>query len=341
MEIPPPSSFAQSSAYFTGFSEVEQRGAVLGIQPEPFPNKFTESLDITQAASVTSIEREFKNEEYSEAYRLLNGQLMYPYQSIAEITNHKFDPSYFDGSEEYENFNVQENLIGTPLGATELTDPRVSYIDALLKLKENGAVNDPMHDSYIKYLYLNSTEKGVNYYFNQLQDLNEALGSYSRQSEEKNRKYIHDSFFNRNNPRGVVEHRRQIDSSEMPNMSTTPSVQYNYRREEMTKNEKYIKNGNEAKPDIKQVDLRYSSADTRRPLKLLSTPRQKSYLNTITDEVLDYTKKQAIGYTVSQTVNALGDSIGGTSGDVLKLLSPAVGSLASNVGSKKRTIEYV
>ena len=135
MELPPTSTFGQATAYFTGFSEDEQKQQILDLQPVSFPNKFIESLDITQGISVSSLENEFREADFSEAYRLYNGALQYPFQSIADITNHQFDPSYFDGSEGVtSNFNVQENLIGTPLGVNELVDPRVTYIDSLMKL---------------------------------------------------------------------------------------------------------------------------------------------------------------------------------------------------------------
>lgn len=234
MEIPPTSSIAQASAYFTGFSEDEQRRRVLEIVPEPFANRHLESLNIEAAASSSSLETEFRQKEFIEAYRLYNGSLLYPFQSVADIFNHKFDPSYFDGSEGTDgNFNVQENLIGTPLGASELIDPRVAYLDSLMKIKEYTAGNMPLDDKYIKNLYMLTTEKGANYYMNQLDDLKEAMGSYSRESSIKNRTQLSDFYFENKVHRGVHQHDSIINSVKLPHQSSTPNVQYNYRREDM------------------------------------------------------------------------------------------------------------
>lgn len=243
------SSVPQATAYFTGYTNDEQKKAIVSIQPESFTNRHLDSLNITEARSFTGEEKEFRQEDFIKAYRQYNGFIHYPFHSVAEITNHVFDPSYFDGSESApENFNVQENLIGTPLGATELHDPRLVYIDSLLKLKGYQAGNRPLDDSYIKQLYMLQNEKSANYYTNQLSNLKDSLGNYSRTGAQlKNGEGIHPIHFERHGGQGTLEHKKEgkkTISREMQLMSATPLVQSNHRRDMMNMAEKVYSIGN-------------------------------------------------------------------------------------------------
>jgi len=237
MELPPPSSLAQVSAYFTGSTELEQKQQFLAIQPHSFGNKFIDSSDRSVSKSLTGLDKDFKTEDYVEAYKMWFGQAKYPFQSIADITNHQFDPSYFDGSENQPSsfFNVQENLIGTPMGSSVLLDPRVTYIDNLLKLREYTAGNMPLDESYLNQLYMSETEKGANYYFNQLEDLREAMGLYARGSQIKNTKDLHSTYFSNHVGQGVTEHPSNTVARILQNPSVSPQVQANFRRERMNK----------------------------------------------------------------------------------------------------------
>lgn len=238
MEIPPSSSVAQISAYFTGFSEEEKQKQFLDIHPFTAPFKPTNSLDIIPAASSSGLPTEFKTEDFKYAWQMYLGQLMYPFDNIAQVTHHQFDPLYFDGSEERAAaFNVQENLISLPLDSPQLVDPRVSYIDSLMKMREYTAGNIPLDSSYLNTLFMSTTEKGANYYLNQLKDLDEALGKKAREGYAiKNSVEIPEDVFRRHAVRGVPTH-TQLESSIqtrfMENFSSTATTQSNYRRDQM------------------------------------------------------------------------------------------------------------
>lgn len=188
MEIPPSSSFAQSTALFSDLSHDAQMKSMAGVFPtEPY-NKHIYSGDITQAVSHTGLDKEFRTSDLHEAHRIFNGALQYPFQDKAQIFHHKFDPSYWDGSELDGDYNIQENLIGTPLGASTLEDPRLSYVKNMLIMKEMHGANDPLSNDYIKDLYMINAEKGSNYYQNQLSKLEGSMANYSRTNRYINHK---------------------------------------------------------------------------------------------------------------------------------------------------------
>ena len=233
MEIPQSSSIAQATAYFTGFSEEEQRRQILNLLPDPGPNVLLESTDRSQAISFTGESTDFRIADRVEGHRILQGALQYPFHQTAEIFNHKFDPLYYDGSESQENFNVQENLIGRPLGADVLQDHRLAYVDNLLKLKEYQGANSALDDDYIKQLYLANTEKGANYYFNQLQDLRESMGMYARSNADRNSLPLHDIHFLSKIQRGVGSHPKSLKPRPVYRPSTSMNVQSNHRQDQM------------------------------------------------------------------------------------------------------------
>lgn len=238
MEIPPSSSTAQISAYFTGFSEEEKQKQFLDIYPFTVPFKPTNSLDVIPASSSSGTPTEFKTEDFKYAWQMYLGQMMYPFDNIAQVTHHQFDPLYFDGSEERAAaFNVQENLIGFPLDSPQLVDPRVSYIDSLMKMREYTAGNIPLDSSYLNTLFMSTTEKGANYYLNQLKDLDEAMGKSAREGYAiKNSVEIPEDLYRKHAERGVPTHSKldsSIKSRFMETHSTTATTQSNYRREQM------------------------------------------------------------------------------------------------------------
>lgn len=206
MEIPLASDFAQASALFNDTSETERRNEILGLWPNELPNKHIESLDLVAAASVSNLDKEFRTKDYEEAYRLYTGVLQYPFQNKAQIFHHKFDPYYWDGSELDGDYNVQENLIGTPLGASTLEDPRMTYVANILQMKELHGANDPLDNAYLQNLYMLNTDKGSNYYQNQLQKLNFAMNQHSRLSKAGRHVPLHSIQFSKNLATGNPTH---------------------------------------------------------------------------------------------------------------------------------------
>lgn len=235
MEIPPSSSIAQSTAFFSGLSRTDVENSILSIGPEPARNSHLHSTNMKVAASMTGELQDFKYEDYKEAYRLMNGPPKYPFQSIAQISNSKFDPYYFDGSENDPNFNVNENLIGTPLGTSVLEDPRLSYVKNIMTLKEYQGRADQLNDTYLKELYMVNSEKGSNYYINMLERQQQALEYWSREGRASKNKTIPGIAFTYNLPAGETERSKKRMKLNQTIYSETPSVQRNYRRQVMSR----------------------------------------------------------------------------------------------------------
>ena len=235
MEIPPSSSIAQSTAFFSGLSRTDVENSILSIGPEPERNSHLHSTNLKVAASMTGELQDFKYEDYKEAYRLMNGPPKYPFQSIAQISNSKFDPYYFDGSENDPNFNVNENLIGTPLGTSVLEDPRLSYVKNIMTLKEYQGRADQLNDTYLKELYMVNSEKGSNYYINMLERQQQALEYWSREGRASKNKTIPGIAFTYNLPAGETQRSKKRMKLNQTIYSETPSVQRNYRRQVMSR----------------------------------------------------------------------------------------------------------
>jgi hypothetical protein len=233
MEIPPDSSIAQSTSLFSGRSKESILSGIATQYPVSQNNSLIDSSNRLVATSATNQLTDFKFDEFREAYRMMNGPAKYPFQSIAQISNYKFDPYYFDGSENQPNFNVQENLIGTPLGTSLLEDPRLSYVKNLLTLKEYQGQVDQLNDSYIKELYMVNSEKGSNYYINMLEKQDEALGNWSRLGREAKDLQIDPITFSYNLPTGETQRPQNPSKKRVAQTmySATPSVQRNIRQE--------------------------------------------------------------------------------------------------------------
>lgn len=233
MEIPPDSSIAQSTSLFSGRTKQSILNSIASQYPVSENNPLIDSSNRQVAISGTNESKDFKFDDFREAYRMMNGPAMYPFQSIAQISNYKFDPFYFDGSENQPNFNVQENLIGTPLGTSLLEDPRLSYVKNLLTMKEYQGITDQLNDSYIKELYMVNSEKGVNYYINMLEKQDEALQNWSRIGRKVKSSEIDPISFTYNLPTGETQRPKPLNKVRVAqtSFSATPSVQRNYRQE--------------------------------------------------------------------------------------------------------------
>lgn len=231
MEIPPDSSFAQSTALCAGRSRQDVMNSILFQFPTSDSNTILLSSDAAVAASSTGDLTDFKYDNFREAYRMMNRPPKYPFQNIAQISNYKFDPYYFDGSENQANFNINENLIGTPLGTSLLEDPRLSYVKNLLTLREYEGQADQLNDSYIKELYMVNSEKGANYYQNMLENQKVALDNWSREGRKRKNIPIQGIAFTHNLPAGETTRTRKKRIVEQTIYSETPSVQRNYRRD--------------------------------------------------------------------------------------------------------------
>lgn len=235
MEVAPPSSFSQVSALFNDTTEHQRQQQLLGIFPVETPNVHFHSSDFQQAASHTGLDVEFRTADNKEGHRLLNGPLLYPFQNKAQIFNHKFDPFYYDGSELDPNFNVEENLIGTPLGASTLEDPRMSYVKNMLQMKELHGANHPLDDSYLKQLFMVNAEKGSNYYQTQLDKLDAAMSNYSRMGRYSKHKPLHDIQFSQNIATGNPVHEKHTARIEYQSPSDAGPIQHSRRAKRMAR----------------------------------------------------------------------------------------------------------
>jgi hypothetical protein len=231
MEIPPCQSIAEVSNIFNDFSHEKQRQELLSFTPNSYLNKFEDSSDRNVALSNTSERSDFRIDDFIQGSDILNGKLKYPFQSVADIWTSKTDPFYFDGSEDNNVFHLQENLIGKPLGSDLLQDPNLTFVENLLKLKENQFEENIIDDDYIKNLYTFNVEKGVNYYLNQVQNEHEKLASFVR--DEKIRKNIERPALLTNYqayPHGDFEHPNKFQVGTVYFPSANPFQQSNARQ---------------------------------------------------------------------------------------------------------------
>lgn len=235
MEVPPASSFSQVSALFSDTSENEQQRAFLGLFPFETPNVHLHSSDFQQSVSHSGLDKEFRTADIKEGHRILQGHLLYPYQEKAQIFNHKFDPFYFDGSELSDEFNVQENLIGTPLGASTLEDPRMTYVKNMMRMKELHGANHPLDDSYLKELFMVNAEKGSNYYQNQLDKLDASMSLYSRSGRYSKHKPLQDIQFTQNIATGAPIHEKHTASIKYESPSDAGVIQNSRRSQRMAR----------------------------------------------------------------------------------------------------------
>lgn len=204
MDIPPVASISEIGAPWSGRSmETKLKMATL-LTPFQETAKPLDSLDITQAVSITGENENFKGKDYQEAYRLWNPYVPYPFDETALIENSHFNMNYFDGTEGRAINKVVENLIGTPLGATPFDDPRHIYVETLLKHQEYAALNDPLDTDYIRQLYMLNTDKGNNYYQLQVEKQAEAMNQFARARRIARNKPVPNIHFTARVARGVL-----------------------------------------------------------------------------------------------------------------------------------------
>lgn len=236
MEFQPPSSISQANALFRGVTQQEVKNDIMRIYPLIPVRATDEGMDRMIATTSTSEANDFHEANMGEGYRLLNGQLTNPFQRVAQLFNNKTDPFYLDGSESNPNAfdNVQENLIGHPMGVTELEDPKLSFTSNMILLKELKGATHNWSDDYLKELFQTNVDKGANYYQKQA-TLHRADFQNSLQlMKASQNNIIHDSVLLSHIPRGASSH-----------ASTKP----NYQKLELPSNQLY-------QGDIKQDQWR-------------------------------------------------------------------------------------
>jgi hypothetical protein len=163
-------TFNQITSQFSDLTYAEQAQQYLSLRPNEYEtNTIIESTDRQMAGTVVSEEAQFRPEDFARAGQQFSGVLTNPYQTRAQLENVNFDPFYYDGSERTDMFNVEENLIGTPLGSTLLEDPRKTFIENTMKIKEIESETNRLDHTWVQQLYLANAEKGSNYYLNQIQ----------------------------------------------------------------------------------------------------------------------------------------------------------------------------
>lgn len=201
MEVPPLSSISQIDAPITNLTYNEKLIASRAVQGPIVPNFFEFSSSRDQATSYTGLRNDFKIDLIKEGNRILQGQIMYPFRNKMDLEYSTVLPFFYNGTEGDPNININANLIGTPLGVTTLEDPKLTYTRNILKLKEMQANESVSYDNYLKELYLTNTEKGANYYINQLDSLDQGLSNYSRRKRSL-QKSVEDIQFTKQIPYG-------------------------------------------------------------------------------------------------------------------------------------------
>lgn len=208
MEFQPPSSISQANALFRGVTQQEVKNDIMRIYPLIPVRASDEGMDRMIATTSTSEANDFHEANMGEGYRLLNGQLTNPFQRVAQLFNNKTDPFYLDGSESNPNAfdNVQENLIGHPMGVTELEDPKLTFTSNMVLLKELKGATHNWSDDYLKELFQTNIDKGANYYQKQA-TLHRADFQNSLQlMKASQNNIVHDSVLLSHIPRGASSH---------------------------------------------------------------------------------------------------------------------------------------
>lgn len=164
MEIQPPSSVAQATARFTGLSQQQVKDSIRRIYPYPAVNTNLHSKNSLEAISVTGSFKDYREKDYIEAHRLLQGVITNPWQSIHDIEAGKADPFYHDSGVSQIG-DIQQQVMGTVTGAPQLQDPRMAFVGNLLKLKTfQKSVDNTLSYNYMKDLFLTQVENGSTYY---------------------------------------------------------------------------------------------------------------------------------------------------------------------------------
>lgn len=175
MEIQPPSSVAQATAPFTGLSRKQVEDTIRRIYPYRTLDTNLHSLNTREAISSSGLPTDFREREFIEGHRMLQGIVTNPWTSIHDIQQGKADPFYFDsGASDMED--ILQKTIGKPTGAPDVNDPRLSFVENLMKLKQfNKGIDNERGYDYMKNLFLSQVEKGSTYYQTQAMRQNEGF----------------------------------------------------------------------------------------------------------------------------------------------------------------------
>lgn len=176
MEIQQPSSVGQATALFTGLTQRQVQDTIKRIYPYRALNTLLHSKNAQEAISSTGSYTDFKERDYIEAHRLLQGVITNPWQSIHDIEAGKADPFYYDsGVSDIQD--IQQKTMGTVTGASDVRDPRAGFIDNLMKMKMFQKKIDNDHSyNYLTNLFLTQVDNGSTYYQTQALRQNAELG---------------------------------------------------------------------------------------------------------------------------------------------------------------------
>lgn len=167
MEIPEPSSISQANARFSGLTNSQIQDCIARIYPFPQNEKIHSAKYVSQAISSTGAHKDFREKDYIEGHRMLQGVLTNPWISVADI-NHpdRTDISYMDSG--YSDVkDLQTQMIGQLAGAPQLNDPRHVFVENLLKMKIHQKNPENNSYDYMKDLFLTQIDHGMSYYQNQ------------------------------------------------------------------------------------------------------------------------------------------------------------------------------
>lgn len=185
MEIQPASSVSQATALFTGLTAQQVKDSIRRIYPYPAINTNLHSKHALEAISSTGSFKDYREKDYIEAHRLLQGIITNPWRDIHDIEIGKTDPFHIDSGIS-EIGDIQQKTMGTVTGAPFLNDPREHFAENILKLKTfQREVDNNLSYNYMKDLFLTQLDNGSTYYQKQAIQQNEALAKEHLDKQNK------------------------------------------------------------------------------------------------------------------------------------------------------------
>lgn len=229
MEIQQPSSVGQATALFTGLTRKQVEDTIKRIFPYRAFDTNLHSKNTLAAISATGSLTDYREKEYIEAHRLLQGIITNPWNSIHDIDAGKADPFYYDsGISDIED--IIQRTIGHPTGSPDTHDPRYTFIENLMKMKmyQKGVDNEYSYD-YMTNLFLSQVEKGSTYYQTQAMRQNEEMAQNTMNQLQSRPVLDHHTILkNTHINQGMIaphKHRRREIT-----INPTPTEQTNVRR---------------------------------------------------------------------------------------------------------------
>lgn len=178
MEIQPPSSIAEATANYTGWTQDQVDNAIRRIWPFRAINTLKHSSDTLAAVSSTGLATEFRDAERAEGYRMLQGIVQNPWSSIHDVEIGKMDP-YYMSLPSQDLTDLYQKTIGKPTGVSEVADPRLTFVENLLKLKEFQRGMDNEHSyAYLQNLFMTQVDNGKSYYQKQAQKQQQSFSDH-------------------------------------------------------------------------------------------------------------------------------------------------------------------